>query len=96
MKTKLLLALGILTFSLAGLAQENKAADPATNALGGEILPQVTIVDTPLPTAINNLARMANVNVIIDDRITAGTPGPDGKIPAPKNVPTAPVIEFEE
>lgn len=86
MKTKLILAVGMLTCGLACLAQENKAADPGTNVLGGEILPQVTIVDTPLPTAINNLARMANVNVIIDERITAGTPGPDGKIPAPKNV----------
>src|ERR1041384_3381662 len=84
MNTKLILSVGLLSLGLVCSAQDTKPAD--TNALGGEILPQITIVDTPLPTAIQNLARMAGINDDIDSRITAGTPGPNGQIPPPRNV----------
>ena len=48
------------------------------------IIPLVVMDDVPLTDAIKNLARQANINYMLDPRISFGQPGPDGKpVPQP-------------
>jgi type IV pilus assembly protein PilQ len=57
-------------------------AKPEPNTL----IPLVQFVDVPLTAAIENLARQANLNYILDPRLNYGQPGPDGKIMAQPNI----------
>ena len=56
-----------------------------TNAApAAPIIPLIVMDDVPLTDAIKNLARQANLNYMLDPRISFGQPGPDGKpVPQP-------------
>jgi type II secretory pathway component GspD/PulD (secretin) len=43
------------------------------------IIPLIQFVDVPLTAAIENLARQAGINFILDPKIGYGQPGPDGR-----------------
>ena len=47
------------------------------------VIPLIVMDDVPLTDAIKNLARQANLNYMLDPRLTYGQPGPDGK-PTPQ------------
>jgi len=48
------------------------------------VIPLIVMDDVPLTDAIKNLARQANLNYMLDPKISFGQPGPDGKpIPQP-------------
>src|SRR5262249_51444071 len=84
MKTKLIpLCIALVTCGLTALAQDAKpaaaAATPpkpagadaaATPANPNEVVPLIVIDDVPLTTAIQNLARQANLNFQFDPRIS--------------------------
>jgi len=61
------------------------AAAPAvaTNSPGDVVIPTIVMDEVPLTDAIKNLARQANLNYILDPKVTFGPPTPDGKIPVP-------------
>lgn len=67
-------------------AAETKAADSETSAEStaeaqGDV---ISLVDTPLLDAINNLSRNAGLNLLLDPKVTTPVVGPDGKpIPLP-------------
>lgn len=94
MKTipKLTLILGLAVGSTAGFAQETNApaASEPVNA-PAEVVPLIVIDEAPLIEAVKTLARQANINFILDPRLTNPEPGPDGTIPVPPNV----TIRFE-
>jgi len=55
----------------------------AMSAAGGTI-PLIVMDDVPLTDAIKNLARQANLNYILDPKVSFGQVGPDGKpVPQP-------------
>lgn len=100
MKTKLALLViaGLVGLPLASFAQasssageESSTAAAATEVAmapseGTTVLTAVSIDDQPLTDAIKILARMANINYLIDPKVAFGTPGPDGKILPQPNV----------
>ena len=49
------------------------------NVTNSNIIPLIQFVDVPLTAAIENLARQADLNYILDPKIGYGQPGPDGK-----------------
>ncbi len=53
------------------------AAPPAPVAVG---IPQIKFSDVPITTAIENLARLANINYMLDPRIGYGLPDANGQI----------------
>jgi type II secretory pathway component GspD/PulD (secretin) len=60
------------------------AAAPTNVVPSAPIIPLVVMDDVPLTDAIKNLARQANINYMLDPRISFGQPGPDGKpVPQP-------------
>lgn len=59
-------------------------ATPAPTTNG--IIPLIQFVDVPLTAAIENLARQANLNYILDPKISFGQPGPDGRVVAQPNI----------
>ena len=90
--TKLTLILGLTLGSAVCIAQETKppaASQPSTTA--GEIVPLIVIDEAPLIEAVKTLARQANINFILDPRLTNPEPRADGKVPVPPNV----TIRFE-
>ena len=64
-------------------AAADAEAEGADVGKGGAL----TFVDTPIIDVINNLARTAEVNVLLDPKITTPTLGPDGK-PLPPSLVT--------
>jgi len=52
---------------------------PAEDAQAAGVIPLIQYVDVPLTTAIENLARQAGVNYILDYKVPYGQVGPDGK-----------------
>jgi type II secretory pathway component GspD/PulD (secretin) len=52
----------------------------ATPNPASPIIPLIVMEDASLTDAIKNLARQANINYMLDPKITFGQPGPDGKI----------------
>jgi len=59
-------------------------ADSAAAPSGPAIIPLIVMDDVPLTDAIKNLARQANLNYMLDPKISFGQAGPDGKpIPQP-------------
>ncbi len=58
-------------------------AETATKTAGAAVIPLISMDDAQLTDAIKNLARQANLNYMLDPKITFGQPGPDGK-PAPQ------------
>ncbi len=90
--TKLTLILGLALRSAACFAQNpNPPAAGAPVTTQVEIVPLIVIDEAPLIEAVKTLARQANINFILDPRLTNPEPGPDGKVPVPPNV----TIRFE-
>ena len=57
---------------------------PAAAPSGAPVIPLIVMDDVPLTDAIKNLARQANLNYMLDPKISFGQLGPDGKpIPQP-------------
>ncbi len=91
--TKLTLILGLAVASANGFAQDTNppaAGEPVTTT-AGDVVPLIVIDEAPLIEAVKTLARQANINFILDPRLTNPEPGPDGKAPVPPNV----TIRFE-
>jgi type IV pilus assembly protein PilQ len=90
--TKLTLILGLALGSAACLAQDTTPpVDGAPATAQAEVVPLIVIDEAPLIEAVKTLARQANINFILDPRLTNPDPGPDGKVPVPPNV----TIRFE-
>lgn len=97
-KVSTLVLAGLVIFRLAGLAQDTAtsggeqpkpaAAAPAEAppADPSAIIPLIAIDDLPITDAIKNLARQANLNYLIDPKVTFGVPGTDGKVVPQPNV----------
>ena len=65
----------------APIAPSTPAAAPGTNS---NIIPLIQFVDVPLTAAIENLARQADLNYILDPKIGYGQAGADGRtVPQP-------------
>jgi type II secretory pathway component HofQ len=68
------------------------AGDADTNAPTGVAvdtspsIPLIQFQDVPLTTAIENLARQANINYLLDPKISYGQPEPNGQIKAEPNL----------
>lgn len=62
---------------------ETAAKTPAAATAGTAVIPLISMDDALLTDAIKNLARQANLNYMLDPKISFGQPGPDGK-PAPQ------------
>ncbi|MCU0782631.1 MAG: hypothetical protein MUF81_01015 [Verrucomicrobia bacterium] len=60
-------------------------AEPAT-AAPSAVIPLIQFQDVALTTAIENLARQAGLNYILDPKVTFGQPGPDGKATPQPNI----------
>ncbi len=71
------------TVATAPVATAAPAAATATNS---NIIPLIQFVDVPLTAAIENLARQANLNYILDPKINFGQPGPDGRVAAAPSI----------
>lgn len=94
MKAKLatLTLLGLVACRLA-LAQTNPAAgEPASAATTpaplqpGAVIPLIQFQDVPLTTAIENLARQANINYILDPKVGYGQPDEKGVVKVQPNI----------
>ena len=53
---------------------------PAASGTNSDIIPLIQFVDVPLTAAIENLARQASLNYILDPKINFGQPGADGRV----------------
>jgi type II secretory pathway component GspD/PulD (secretin) len=72
------------------LAQADSAPAPAPTDSGAQnsaataqstaVIPLIVMDDVPLTDAIKNLARQANLNYMLDPKISYGQVGPDGKL----------------
>ena len=62
--------------------------DPTTNAMASSTtsIPLIQFQDVPLTTAIENLARQANINYLLDPKITYGQPDANGQVKAEPNL----------
>jgi type II secretory pathway component GspD/PulD (secretin) len=69
-----------------------EAADTATNApaqVAETVSPSIPLIqfqDVPLTTAIENLARQANINYLLDPKINYGQPEANGQVKAEPNL----------
>ncbi len=94
MKAKLaimtLVGLGACTLALA--QNEPAASKPAETAPAaaapapGATIPLIQFQDVPLTTAIDNLARQAGINYILDPKVGFGQPDERGQIKAQPNI----------
>ena len=73
---------GLIVCGLACCAQNAPAADAVAPAPSAGVIPLIQFQDVALTTAIENLARQAGLNYILDPKVTFGQPGPDGKVTA--------------
>jgi type II secretory pathway component GspD/PulD (secretin) len=92
-KTKALVLLFGLTLS-SGVCFAQEPGTPAAGNVqtqAAEVVPIIVIDEAPLIEAVKTLARQANINFILDPRLTNPEPGPDGQVPVPPNV----TIRFE-
>ncbi len=90
-----LLGLSACTVALAQNEPAATAADetPTTAtafadaaATGGAVIPLIQFQDVPLITAIDNLARQAGINYIMDPKVGYGQPDERGQIKAQPNI----------
>ena len=71
-----------MTPPTAGSADETAGATPSTNApvsTAASVLP-IQFQDVPITTAIENLARLAEINYLLDPKIGYGQPDQNGQI----------------
>src|SRR5664280_794801 len=73
------------TNAMVAGASSTDTNSTASTEVSKSIIPLIVMDDVPLTDAIKNLARQANLNYMLDPRITYGQPGPDGK---PASQPT--------
>ncbi len=94
MKAKLVIMtiVGLSACTLA-LAQEEPATPPPTVEQpvaaapeSGAVIPLIQFQDVPLTTAIDNLARQAGINYILDPKVGYGQPDERGQIRAQPNI----------
>lgn len=64
------------------VAASTEPVDAATNAPAPVGIPQIKFSDVPITTAIENLARLANINYMLDPKIGYGQPDANGVIKA--------------
>ncbi len=69
---------------LAAAVEPTPAATVVTT--NSDVLPLIQFVDVSLTSAIENLARQANLNYILDPKISFGVPDPDGRVTAAPNI----------
>ena len=85
-KTAIANLMGLLTCCLACCAQ-TPAATETPAAAPGATIPLIQFQDVPLTTAIENLARQAGLNYILDPKVPFGQPDPvTGKVTAQPNI----------
>jgi type II secretory pathway component GspD/PulD (secretin) len=63
--------------SIPAATEPGAEAASATDA--DAVIPLIVMDEVPLTDAIKNLARQANLNYMLDPKITFGQPGPDGR-----------------
>jgi type IV pilus assembly protein PilQ len=94
MKAKLavVILVGLVACSLAP-AQTNPAGESPTSATttsdaapSGAVIPLIQFQDVPLTTAIENLARQAGINYILDPKVGYGQPDERGVIKVQPNI----------
>lgn len=61
-------------------AESAEAASAPTTTNGAPIIPLIVMDEVPLTDAIRNLARQANLNYMLDPKVSYGQPGPDGRV----------------
>lgn len=83
---------GLVACRLA-LAQTNTAGDQTASAATtpapvqpGELIPLIQLQDVPLTTAIENLARQASLNYILDPKVNFGQPDEKGVVRSQPNI----------
>lgn len=89
-----LIGLSACTVALAQNEPAATAADETTTATsfvdvattGGAVIPLIQFQDVPLITAIDNLARQAGINYIMDPKVGYGQPDERGQIKAQPNI----------
>jgi type II secretory pathway component GspD/PulD (secretin) len=59
---------------------DSGAKNSALTAQSTAVIPLIVMDDVPLTDAIKNLARQANLNYMLDPKISYGQVGPDGKL----------------
>jgi type II secretory pathway component GspD/PulD (secretin) len=67
------------TNAMVASASSADTNSTALTEVSKSVIPLIVMDDVPLTDAIKNLARQANLNYMLDPRITYGQPGPDGK-----------------
>jgi type II secretory pathway component GspD/PulD (secretin) len=70
-------------------ATADAAATNAPTGVAADASPSIPLIqfqDVPLTTAIENLARQANINYLLDPKISYGQPEPNGQIKAEPNL----------
>lgn len=84
-KPLITLLLGMLLWQTQAFSQSNAAAPADQAAAAGSMAPTIPLIqfqDVPLTTAIENLARQAGINYLLDPRIGYGQPDSSGQIKA--------------
>jgi Flp pilus assembly secretin CpaC len=61
-------------------------SDAAAAPAPGAVIPYIQFQEIPLTSAIENLARQAGLNYILDPKVPYGQPGPDGKVTPQPNI----------
>ena len=62
------------------------ASTPEVTPTGSAVIPLIQFQDVPLTTAIDNLARQAGINYILDPKVGYGQPDERGQIKAQPNI----------
>ncbi len=63
-----------------------ETATPAATSSPGAVIPLIQFQDVPLTTAIDNLARQAGINYILDPKVGYGQPDERGQIKTQPNI----------
>lgn len=67
-------------------AADQSAADRPAAVASGAIIPLIQFQEVPLTTAIENLARQASLNYILDPKVGYGQVGENGQVKTPPNI----------
>lgn len=94
MKAKLAIItlVGLSAYTLALAQNESAASKPAENVPAaaapaqGATIPLIQFQDVPLTTAIDNLARQAGINYILDPKVGYGQPDERGQVKTQPNI----------
>ena len=67
-------------------AADHSAADKPAAVASGAVIPLIQFQEVPLTTAIENLARQASLNYILDPKVGYGQVGENGQVKTPPNI----------